>query len=61
MKDDDIKNLIHIIKKEFQQENFTLNQRIIGLEQKNHHLEEQKNIYKWCYTKLFSTFRQKDR
>ena len=54
-------NLIHIIKKEFQQEIFTLNQRIIGLEQKNNHLEEQIYIYKWCYTKLFSTFRQKDR
>ena len=41
MKDEDIKSLINAVKKEFQQEITTLNERMLCLEQRNQHLEQQ--------------------
>jgi len=41
MKDEDIKALINAVKKEFQQEITILNDRILGLEQRNQYLEQQ--------------------
>lgn len=43
MKEEDIKNLIYTVKKEFQQEINALNDRISNLERKNQHLEEYNN------------------